>query len=225
MRNFTHLIAFCSILLALASCTKEKSIDTLGVTPGGSSGNGNGNGNGSGGGSSNGSEVGNWKFISMHVTTSETIEFTMGSDAIKAITTSDYTTNNNSGNVKFDGATMFTNNVAFSVNSTAKTTMYTNGILLNSQNMPFTADMPANSSTANYKKIGTDSLYFSSGIITGIDPSGAVNTKPGGYKLKWDGDKMYMTLNYGETTNEDDGFGNMQKVTIKITSVTTLQKQ
>ena len=223
MRNFTQLIAFCSILLAFTSCSKEKSIDTLGVTPGGSSGNGNGSG--SGGGTSNGSEIGNWKFISMHAITSETIEFTMGSDAIKLVTTSDYTTDNNSGNVKFDGTTMFSNDLAFSVNSTVKTAMYTNGILLSSQNAPFSATMPATTTTTNYKKIGSDSLYFAAGVMSGLDPNGSVVTEPGGYKLKWDGDKMYMTMNYGKTTNEDDGFGNMQKVIIKVTSVTTLQKQ
>jgi hypothetical protein len=229
MRNFTQLIAFCSLLLALASCGKEKSVDTLSTTPGGSSGNGNGNGNGSGsgsgGGTSNGSEVGNWKFITMHAITSETIEFSMGSDAIKLVTTSDYTTDNNSGNVKFDGTTMFTNDVAFSVNSTAKTAMYTNGVLLTSQNAPFAATMPATTSTTNYKKIATDSLYFAAGVMSGLDPNGSVTTKPGGYKLKWDGDKMYMTMNYAEITNEDDGMGNMQKITTKVTTVTTVQKQ
>jgi hypothetical protein len=107
MKNFAHLVAFCSILLALASCGKEKSIDTLGVTPGGS-GSGNGNGNGSGtGGSSNGSEVASWKFVSMHVVTSETTEFSMMGISSKAVFTSDYTTNDNAGNFKFDGTAMF----------------------------------------------------------------------------------------------------------------------
>jgi hypothetical protein len=227
MKNFTHLIAICSILLAFASCGKEKSIDTLGVTPGGSgSGNGNGNGSGTGtGGSSNGSEVAIWNFTSMHVITSETSEFSMVGVATKVITTSDYTTDNNSGTVKFDGTNMTSTDIAFSVNTVAKMVMYANGLPSASQDMPFSATMPPNSATVGYKKIGTDSLYFSTGVMTGLSSNGSVDTKPAGYKLKWDGDKMYMTLNYSEVTTEDMGNGVMSKTTTKVTSVTTLKKQ
>lgn len=224
MKNFTHLIAFCSILLALVSCGKEKSIDTIGVTPGGGSGSGSGSGGGTGGGTSNGSETGIWKFASMHVITSETAEFSMLGVASKVVTTSDYITDNNSGTVKFDGTNMFTTDVAFSVNTTAKMVMYANGVQSASQDMPFSATMPPNSATAAYKKIGTDSLYFQSGVMTGLSSNGSVETKPAGYKLKWDGDKMYMTLNYSEITTEDIGNGVMAKTTTKVTSVTTLQK-
>jgi hypothetical protein len=222
MKSFTHLIAFCSILLALASCGKEKSVDTTGVTPGGS---GSGNGGGSGGGNSNGTEVGNWNFVSLHAITSETTEFDVAGTAVKAVVTSDYTTDNNTGNVKFDGTTMFSTNVGYSVNTTMKVTTSSNGIPAGSQILPFAATMPPTSASVGYKKIGTDSLYFATGVITGLSSNGSVETKPGGYKLKWDGDKMYMTLNYTETTTADDGSGVMQKVTQKATIVTTLQKQ
>jgi hypothetical protein len=229
MKNISRLVAFCSILLALTSCGKEKSIDTLGITPGGSgsgsgNGNGNGNGTGTGGGTSNGTEVGNWKFASMHVITSQTMDFSTAGVPTKVITTSDYITDNNSGNVKFDATTMFTTDIAFSVNSTSKTLMYSNGLLLTSQESPFVGTMPPSSSTAAYKKIGTDSLYFSAGVVTGISSNGSVETRPAGYKLKWDGDKMYMTLNYTETSTQDMG-GVMANVITKINSVTTLQKQ
>jgi hypothetical protein len=225
MRNLTQLIAFCSILLALASCTKEKSIDTLGVTPGGSSGNGNGNGNGNGGGgSSDGSEIANWKFVSMHVVTSETMEFDMMGMAYKVIISSDYTTNDNAGFFKFDGSAMSTTDWAFSVNTQQKQTGTANGISIPAQNTPFTAQLDPVTETANYKKIGTDSLYFSAGVTIGLNTSGFEDQRPAGCKLKWDGDKLYMTWSYTETSTDDyNGFTG--KVTGKYTYVTTLQKQ
>lgn len=225
MRNLTRLIAFCSILLALVSCGKEKSIDTLGVTPGGSSGNGNGNGNGSGsGGSSNGSEVANWKFVSMHVVTSETMDFDMMGVSTKVITTSDYTTDANAGYFKFDGTAMSTTDWAFSVNTQQKLTMTSGGQSFPAQNMPFTANLDPTTETANYKKIGTDSLYFSAGVTIGLNTSGFEDQRPAGCKLKWDGDKLYMTWTYTETSTGDYN-GITGKITGKYTYVTTLQKQ
>lgn len=225
MRNLTRLIAFCSILLALVSCGKEKSIDTLGVTPGGSSGNGNGNGNGSGsGGSSNGSEIANWKFVSMHVVTSETMDVSMMGIAYKLITSSDYTTNDNAGFFKFDGTAMSTTDWAFSVNTQQKLTGTASGMSVPAQNIPFTAQLDPTTETANYKKIGTDSLYFAAGVTIGLNTSGFEDQRPAGCKLKWDGDKLYMTWTYTETST-DDYNGTPATVTGKYTYVTTLQKQ
>jgi hypothetical protein len=225
MRNLTPLIAFCTILLALASCSKEKSLDTLGVTPGGSSGNGNGNGNGTGtGGSSNGSEVANWKFVSMHVVTSETMDFDMMGVSTKVITSSDYTTDANAGNFKFDGTSMATTDWAFSVNTQQKLTMTSGGQSFPVQNMPFTANLDPTTETSNYKKIGTDSLYFAAGVTIGLNTSGFEDQRPAGCKLKWDGDKLYMTWTYTETSTGDYN-GITGKITGKYTYVSTLQKQ
>jgi hypothetical protein len=47
---------------------------------------------------------------------------------------------------------------------------------------------------------------------------------PTGYKLTWDGDKMYMAMNYQESGTQTQ-MGQSQKVTINISMVTTLQKQ
>jgi hypothetical protein len=223
MRKFPQLIAFCSILLALVSCSKEKSIDTLGATPGGSSGNGNGNGSGTGG-SSNGSEVANWKFVSMHVVTNETMEFDMMGVSTKVITTSDYTTNDNAGYFKFDGSAMATTDWAFSVNTQQKLTMTAAGQSYPAQNMPFTAQLDPTTETSNYKKIGTDSLYFAAGVTLGLNTSGFEDQRPAGCKLKWDGDKLYMTWSYTEASTGDYN-GITGKVTGKYTYVTTLQKQ
>jgi hypothetical protein len=225
MKKNSPLVLLCAVLLVLASCGKEKSIETLGATPGAPSGNGNGNGSGNGGGgNSNGTEVADWKFVSMRVVTTETMEFDMMGMATKMITSSDYTTDNNAGTFKFDGTTMSTTGFAFSVNTQQKVAMYSGGQLVTTQNMPFTGDLPSTSENHGYKKIGTDSLYFAGGVTIGLSSVGSVDTRPAGYKLKWDGDKLYMTLNITETSNGDYN-GITAKITEKYSYVTTLQKQ
>jgi hypothetical protein len=113
------------------------------------------------------------------------------------------------------------------MNSSATTTIYLNGASQTSFNFPYSANVPASTDvTGTYKKIGADSIYIDQGIFTGMDASGTgtVQGIPAGYKLKWDGNKMYMTMNYQQTNNQTV-LGVTQKVTINVSSVTTLQKQ
>lgn len=215
MRYFIRLIFFGSCLLVLHSCGKDGSVDTTNVTPGGSTGNGNGNGSGA--------EVGNWKFISFHEVTSQTVEVNTGSDAVKTVTKRDYTSDYNTGNIRFDGNAMFFTKVAFTVNTTTQVSFYTNGVFNYTQQVPFTGTLPATTSTAYYKKIDTDSLYFAVGVVTGLGLNGSVETKPAGYNLTFDGNKLYMTLVVNETTTQTDA-GITQKVTTNTTNITTLQK-
>ena len=216
MRYFTRLIFFGSCLLMLHSCAKDGSVDTTNVTPGGNTGNGNGNGSGA--------EVGNWKFISFHEVTSQTVEVNTGGNAIKTVTNRDYTSENNTGNIRFDGSAMFFTKVAFTVNTITQVAFYTNGVYNYTQQMPFTGALPANTSTAYYKKTGTDSLYFAVGVVTGLSMNGSVETKPAGYKLTFDGNKLLLTLVLNESTTQTDA-GITQKVTTNTTNDTTLQKQ
>jgi hypothetical protein len=142
----------------------------------------------------------------------------------KMITSSDYTSESNAGDFKFDGTTMSTTGFAFSVNTQQKIQVYSGGQTGPTQNMPFTGDMPSTTESAGYKKIGTDSLYFSAGVTVGLSSDGSVDKRPAGYKLKWDGDKLYMTCNFTETSTGDYN-GITAKITGKYTYVTTLQKQ
>jgi len=60
--------------------------------------------------------------------------------------------------------------------------------------------------------------------MTGLSSNGSVETRPAGYKLKFEGDKLYMTLTLDETTTHSAG-GLTQKVITKATNITTLQKR
>jgi hypothetical protein len=224
-------ILICSLVLTLASCGKEKSVDTIGVTPGGTNGNGNGNGtgngggsgSGNGGGSSNGSEVGTWKFIEMNVKTNSTVEISGMGMSSKTVTLSDYTTENNAGTVKFDGSNMVSTGLEYTVNAMSKTYLYTDGVLDDEIELPFNAAIPPTSSNATYKKIGTDSIYVTGGTFQ--TPNGGTQQgSSGGYKLSWAGDKMFLSGNYSQSNTQlNQGF--TQKTYQSAITVITLQKQ
>lgn len=218
MRKITPFLVLSSFLLLLIACQKEQSLETLGATPGTG-----GPGGGGGGGSTNGTEVGTWKFLNAKQVYSQTSEVDMGTGVMKTVSSTDFTTINNSGTIKFDGTTAAVTDVGASVNATMKVSTYLGGSLLNSQNVPLTGDMPATSFDATYKKIGTDSLYFADGFIE-INAGGSGPTSGTGYKLKWDGDKMTLTNVFDESTTEVV-MGINTKLVEHTVTVITLQKQ
>jgi hypothetical protein len=213
MRKMTPYLLIGCVLLVLVSCSKEKSIDTSENAPGTGTGSAVGK-----------TEKGVWKFISMRGITSETIEFNQFGDATKLVTTSDYTSTNNAGTVKFDGSTMTATGLTYSVDGMAKTYIYTNGAVDDSLELPFGATIPPTNSTASYKKIGSDSIYVQSGSFTNVGTGGTTQASSGGYKLAWDGDKMTMTASVN-ISKIDLSTGISQKITQRATQIVTLQKQ
>jgi hypothetical protein len=203
------------------SCQKEASVELPNNSPGNSGGN---NSNGSGG-SSNGSEIGTWKFISMHSTTSQAVETKIGSETVKDVTTSDYITENNTGTLKFDGSNCTMTGIGYSVNTTVTATEYTNGVAGTSFQSPMSVVLSPTDGTAPYKKIGTDSLYFATGAMSTVGTSGTVQSLPAGYKLRYYGsDSMTMSTVY-----DDVQLTVVSGISAKITShavvVSSLKKQ
>jgi hypothetical protein len=213
MRKITPYVIIGCVLLVLVSCSKEKSVDTSVNAPGTGTGSAVGK-----------TEKGAWNFISMRGLTSETVEFNEFGDATKIVTTSDYTTINNAGTIKFDGSTMSGIGLTYSVDAMAKTYIYTNGTLEDSLELPFAATIPPINSTASYKKIGSDSIYVQSGAFTNISTGGTTQASSGGYKLAWDGDKMTMTASVA-INKIDVSTGISQKISQRATQIITLQKQ
>jgi hypothetical protein len=205
------LVLFTSI--AFISCSKEVSFEPS------SSGSGNAPGSGS-----NGTLLGNYKFISMEVSTKAIEEISVGVSQ-KTITTSHYTTANNSGTMNFDGSKATANNLSYSVDTVAKAEIYINGALQDSLEMPFQFTLPPSSSTAPYKMVGSDSIYFSQGSFF-VDGSSSTSTQttPSGAKLTFVGDKVLMTTKINDVTTTT-----IQGVSVKetriATTVVTLQKQ
>lgn len=213
MRKIAPYLLIGCVLLVLVSCSKEKSVDTPENTPGTGTGSAVGK-----------TEKGSWNFISMRGITSETIEFDQFGDATKIVTTSDYTTINNAGTIKFDGSTMTGIGLTYSVDAMAKTYIYTNGTVEDSLELPFAATIPPINSTASYKKIGSDSIFVQSGAFKNVGTGGTTQASSGGYKLAWDGDKMTMTGSVS-ISKIDFSTGISQKITQRATQIITLQKQ
>jgi hypothetical protein len=111
----------------------------------------------------------------------------------------------------------------YSVDAMARTYFYTNGTLEDSIDLPFTFTLPPTNSTATYKKIGSDSIYVTSGAFT-TPGGGTQQGSSGGYKLKFDGDKMTLTGNYSQSKTELVQ-GITQRSFSSAITVITLQKQ
>jgi len=216
MRNITPFL-IGSILLTLVACQKEQSVDTLNGAPGAGGSTG-------GTSSGNGSEKGTWKFLSMRGITSSTAEYNLSGDNIKTVTLSDYTTVNNDGTVKFDGATMTGTGLAYSVHDTYTGYFYTNGSLDDTLDIPFDFSVPPTNSTASYKKIKSDSIYVQSGGFTIVGTTGTTAAAEGGYKLAWEGDKMTMTYVFDDSKIQFNQ-GISMKMTQHMVQIMTLQKQ
>lgn len=210
MKNKTPFLLLGSIvLLALVSCGKEKSIDTLG---------------GSNNAGSTGSEIGTWKVVSMRGITSSTVDINDGTDDVTTVTTSDYTTDNNGGTIKFDGSTMTGTGITYSVDAIAHTYFYTNGVKDDSLDFPFSASIPPTNTSATYKKVAADSIYVNSGVFTSVGTNGQTQSAGGGYKLAFNGDKMTMKATADQSKVELNS-GVTQKTFNHAEQILTLQKQ
>jgi hypothetical protein len=120
MRRLTASVLVLFTSIAFISCSKEVSFEPS------SAGSGNGPGSGS-----NGTLLGNYKFISMEVSTKAIDEMSVGVSQ-KTITTTHYTTTGNSGTMSFDGSKASATNLSYSVDTVAKAEVYINGALQDS---------------------------------------------------------------------------------------------
>lgn len=217
MKNLTPFL-IGSILLTLVACQKEQSVDTLNGAPG--TGGSTGGGNSTAGKS----EIGTWKVLSMRGITSSTVEYSLSGDAIKSVTLSDYTTDNNGGTVKFDGSTITGTGVTYSADFVADNHSYLNGAPFDSAQVPYSFVIPPTNSTASYKKIKSDSIYVQAGAFAIGGSSGTTPSNAGGYKLAWSGDQMTLTAAVDQSQIQLVQ-GVSARITAHAVQILTLQKQ
>lgn len=106
---------------------------------------------------------GTYKLKSISANTNSTVT---GTDGEKAITVSDYTSINNAGTVVIDASKFTTTGLSYEVNTNSTSSFYQDNQFVDSFSVPFHIIIPATSSSASYKLIGTDSIYFQSGSMT-----------------------------------------------------------
>ncbi|MGZ3838449.1 MAG: hypothetical protein ACXVBI_07760 [Flavisolibacter sp.] len=191
------------------SCSKEESKEVS--SPSGASG----------------TLMGAYKFVSEEAQTLSTVQTTMGGDAIKTVTFSHYITKDNTGIMQFDGKNLTYTNLSYSVDTTALSYTYINNVLQDSLEFPFQVSLPPLNTTAPYKMVGTDSIYISSGSwgLSGAAPGAPTNnTVPTGYKLRFDGNKLYMDLRltYSQTATDQ---GVPYTLVNQVKGTVTLEKQ
>jgi hypothetical protein len=204
MRKLYVYLLLSATTVFVFSCQKEVSSNLPG------SGNG-------------GSLTGTWKFINVNAATESIVEERDGSDVVKTITTSNYTSENNTGTIKFDANTLFINGLGYSINAVAKTYIYDNGSLLDSLQFPLTLTVPPTSSESKYKQVSSDSLYLEGGAIFNTS-GGPVTSQGQGVKLKFVGDKLIMVSKLDQVKTVNMG-GIIQTQQTKATSTVTYQKQ
>jgi hypothetical protein len=120
---------------------------------------------------------GTYKFKSISAKTNSTVT---GTDGEKEITTTDYTSINNAGTVVIDASNFTSTGFSYEVNSTTTASFYQNNQFVDSISEPFNVVIPPTNSTASYKLIGSDSIYFQNGsLASGIGGNGGRYTLSG----------------------------------------------
>ena len=223
MKNRTYCLLLAAFIVVLASCQKEvsnesgnhsgKDSTTTTTTPPGDSTH-----------SDSTTEVGTWKFISLHTTYTQTTQYSQSTLTVKGVTTADFVTSNNSGTIKFDGSKMISTGISLSINTTANTVVYLNGVQSTSVPTPIDTSFAPQTDTAGYQKIGADSLYLQSGGFFGMGAGGLIPASAVGCKLKFNGNTMTMTVVY-DNNYTDNSQGFPANVTSHAVLEATLQKQ
>jgi hypothetical protein len=159
MRSFLTLLTVLLFFTAFFSCKKSNS-----STNGG------------------GSVQGNWKFLYLTGQTNETAI----SSGVTDVTTSSFTSIDNSGTFDFTADSAIVTNLTYTLSGTELSEEFVSGTLLDSFRLPLSEAVPATSETVAYQQIGSDSLYFPSGSFSTAGTTGATQSSGARYVIKND---------------------------------------
>ncbi len=188
---------FLLAAIAFTACQKEinDSIDS-GSNGGGNNGNGN----------SSNAITGTWNFLSMNLQTQTTQEYALSGIDEKTITPVTLTTINNAGKLIITDSVFTSSGVTYTESASLKGYTYENGALIDSTEGPFSYTVPATNSSAVYKLIGSDSIYFPHGGLVSVAGSSSIQSTPSGGKYSLNGNKLILTQSiYQDTTTVISG--------------------
>jgi hypothetical protein len=181
------------------------------------------------GGSNNSPDAlsGTWKFTSLTAQTEVTDEYNVSGDDFKYVTTSNYASENNVGTIAFSGGTATSTAVSYSVDTSVYVASYENNVFIENDTSAFQVTIPSSSSTATYKIIGTDSVFFANGFVTSTDLTGGAPqpATPIGYKFNISGSILTMTSAIIKDSTQNVGGGIIAQVHQAATLSVTLTKQ
>jgi hypothetical protein len=163
---------------------------------------------------------GSWAFTSVQTKGTSTVEYNDG-DEEKSITTSDYTSTNNKGTIAISGNTMSSKGIAYTIDTELSYVSFMDDQQSESGTTHYSVDIPASSSTASFKLIGTDSIAFTAGVST---PGGG-QTGAGGGKYTLGDNKLTMTIHLDTTFTDNVTYGFPVQKHDVATQTTVLTRQ
>lgn len=165
LKTIKILFLACGIGTLLTACQKEVDFQDLG---------------GPGTGNNNTVITGNWNFTGLNAKTNTAITVAQAGQEVKAVTTSDYSSTNNTGTLTVTNNQFIFTGIGHTVNSVANVKTYLNGILFDNTDEPFDAITPPTDNTLDYVRNSNDSLTFTNGFAIVPDPSGGTTSVPAG---------------------------------------------
>lgn len=147
--------------------------------------------------------LGTWNLISLTGITQSTAEINDADINYKTITYSNYTTTNNKGTITFIDSTLTSANIGYFVSSTLVGYNYENGVLIDSTKRPFSISIDSSSSSAKYKLIGSDSIYFPEGGFVSTSGASPAQSPPAGGKYSIIGNILTITQLVNTDTTEE----------------------
>ena len=115
--------------------------------------------------------LGTWDFTGMDAQTQSSQEYQAGEFTLRSEAQLNYITENNSGKITFGDSVITVQNLTYTISSEITTYNYKNGILTDSNTVPYNITFSEPFSTCKYKVISSDSIYFPKGGFTNIAAS------------------------------------------------------
>ena len=123
---------------------------------------------------------------------------------LKAVTVSDYITQNNVGTANITASDIIFIGVGYSIDTTANSKTYIDGVLFNDADLPFVLTVPPANTTNPYTRISNDSLNVI-GALGVPNPAGVTPTGAVGLKISWSGDTLLLKITSSFTQNISQG--------------------
>jgi hypothetical protein len=166
---------------------------------------------------------GSWKLVSISGISEVTDNYQEFGSTFKDIATYTYSSTSVSGTYEITATHFNGKGIAYNTTGNISFKGYENGVLYINFTQPSPASIPASNSTSVYKKVGTDSLYFSSGSLINISSGTSSPVTPGGLKYKLEGTKLTINTGGSEKSTVSENGVTINR-TLNATATIILQK-
>jgi hypothetical protein len=168
MKPIAGLLFMSTITLICFSCTKDQHTSYIKI---------------------NNPIKGTWDFVSLNAETQASTEFNLGGFEQESTAQLNYVTENNGGKMIISDSVITTIGLTYTISSSIKTYSYRNGILIDSNEHPYSIAFSEPQSSCTYKMIGSDSISFPKGGFTNISAS-TLHTDPLAAKIILEGNTL-----------------------------------